>query len=123
MINREEILEKINFSEPLKLILENNLVNFHPWIFIVNDNRFELNYWGIKERYPHTNLIVFALRLDCDDKACFDLNDNNKIVVIHDYSTVAYEERVIYDTFWDWFKAMIEEFIEFNNDDNLLLKV
>lgn len=108
-----ELKEYIKSKTELMLFVELNLLNFHPWVFIIEDQRLYLNYVGLMERFPNANLIAFALRLDCDDKVCYDLNEN-KIVVVHDYSTFGYKNRMIFDSFWDWFNFMTKEFIEFH---------
>lgn len=97
--------------------LSNNIIHFKPWEVISGD-RMNLKQKGLNERFPNANLIPFAVRTDCDDVACFDLNTSEKqVIIIHDYSSVGWERRAIYNTFWDWFRQAVEDMIEFAKED------
>ncbi|MFC6713294.1 hypothetical protein [Branchiibius cervicis] len=104
-----------NFWFPLGYIrvVENDLVALEPWWII--DGKAMMDRWdGLKRRYPHRNVLPFALRQDNDDIACWDFNLGNEVVVIiHDYAQPGYEQRGEYPTFYDWFRSAIEEFIFF----------
>jgi hypothetical protein len=104
-----------NFQQ-LKYFISNNITNFKPWE-IISGERSNVKQQGLYERFPKANLYPFAVRTDCDDVACFDLNSIERVVVIHDYSSVGWEKREIFDTFWDWFRSAIDDMIEFAKDD------
>ena len=95
-------------------IVELGLINFQPWEVLINDRVYQ-RYEGLKSRYPKRRLIPFAQRRDCDDVACWDLNHENKLVVIHDHASEGYELEAQYDTFWDWFRDAMEDMIDFTN--------
>lgn len=104
------------YPQEFKRIVELGLINMQPWEILLDDRVYG-RYEGLKSRYPKRKLIPFAQRRDCDDVACWDLNNENKLVIIHDYASVGYELVKEYNTFWDWFREAIDEMIEFSNED------
>ena len=71
---------------------------------------------GVTERYPNRKLIPFARRDDNDDIACFEVEEGEKVQIIHDFASEGYEQRNEYNDFWDWLKDAIDEMIEFNRE-------
>jgi hypothetical protein len=118
MIFLTESYLKFQFVYPpeFKRVVELGLINFHPWEILVDDRVFS-RYEGLKKRYPKRKLIPFAQRRDCDDVACWDLNNGNKPVIIHDYASVGFELVAQYDTFWDWFRDAMEDMIDFTKEE------
>lgn len=117
-MNRDELesfLDRNNYPPEYYKLIELNLLQFKPWD-ILYDERLQLQYEGLKERYPKRNVIPFAVRLDCDDVACINLKDK-KVIIIHDYASEGWERRSVYNTFWDWFRQAVEDMIEFAKDD------
>ncbi len=114
---KKDISNKFECTPELKYLIEHNIVYIKPWE-IIFEKRLNLAYEGLKKRYPGTNLIPFAVRTDGDDVACFDLNTSEKkVVIIHDYSSVGWERREIFNTFWDWYHRAVEDMIEFAKVD------
>ena len=108
----------ISFKYPKEFlwVLENGVNQLTPWIIL--DKEFILSrYSSLRKRYPSRNLFPFASRQDCDDLACWDLNDNNKIKIIEDYTRANPFEDVTYDTFLDWFRQAIDDMIDFCKSD------
>jgi hypothetical protein len=114
----DESYLKFQFIYPPEFlkIVELGLINIQPWEILVDD-RVKLRYEGLKTRYPKRNLIPFAQRRDCDDVVCWDLNNESKLVIIHDYASVGYEFVKEFNTFWEWFREAINDMIDFINDD------
>lgn len=106
-----KVYEKFNYPKSFMKIIELNLVDFDFW-YLMSSEQVEIRIKGLKERYPDRKLIPFARRDDNDDIACFDIEKNNKVQIIHDFASVGYEQRREYDTFWDWFKVAIQEMID-----------
>ncbi|MGB7845999.1 MAG: hypothetical protein WBL63_10315 [Candidatus Acidiferrum sp.] len=46
---------------------------------------------GLKERYGHRELVPFALRLDCDDVACWVQKSMPQVVIIRDFANIGWE--------------------------------
>jgi hypothetical protein len=100
----------------IEYLISNNLTVFHPWEVITGERR-NSKKMGLEQRFPNRDLFPFAVKTDCDDVACYDLNDDYKVVVIHDFSSVGWEQREVFQSFWDWFKSAMDDFIEFAIDD------
>lgn len=106
-----------DFGLPIELqkVIGLELINLKPWE-ILNDERIVFKNNGIKERYGYKDFIAFAIRLDNDDVACWDVN-NKKVTIIHDYASPGWERRKTFKTFWDWFRQAVEDMIEFARED------
>jgi hypothetical protein len=89
------------------------LTNLEPW-YIMNSTDAQMRIKGMQTRYPQRVLIPFARRGDNDDVACFQMDKDQEIQIIHDFASVGYEQRRTYTTFWDWFRAAMEEMIQFD---------
>ena len=93
-------------------LIENSLFHFSPW-WIIDDVQFIHSYnEGLKQRYPDRDLFCFAKRLDCDLIAAFSREHVGKIVLINDFSSEGWEIEDVYESFWAWFKSLIDHFIE-----------
>ncbi|MET0637359.1 MAG: hypothetical protein ABWZ25_15115 [Chitinophagaceae bacterium] len=103
-------------SLEIEYLHSSKFIFLKPWEIISGD-RMILKRDGLRERFPDATLFPFAVRTDCDDVACFDFNTTGKVFVIHDYSSVGWERREIFDSFWDWFYQAVEDMVEFAKED------
>lgn len=101
------------FSYPPAFIhlVTRGMTQFDPWWIFDRDYAQE-KMEGLKTRYPERNLVPFARNQSNDDVACWDKDAPGKVVVIHDYADPGWERRATFDTFQDWFRSAMEEFIE-----------
>jgi hypothetical protein len=93
-------------------IIDRGLVDFEPWVIIEGaylDNRLRI----IRKNYPDRKLIPFARRLDNDDLACWEINEKDKVYIIHDFASIGWENKMVYENFWSWFKSAINDMIEY----------
>lgn len=114
----KDILQIDDFCYPESFVkvMDLNLVDFDLWYFMSEDMEIKrLN--GLIERYPKRKLIPFAKRDDCDDIACFEIGQGEKVQIIHDYSMEGYEQKRTYNDFWEWLKDAINEMIEYNREE------
>ena len=95
-------------------LIELNLIDFEYWYFIP-DTQLQDRYEGMKKRYPDREYIPFARRDDCDDIACFEKGQGEKVYIIHDFADEGYEERKRYENIWSWVRDAMEELI--NNQE------
>lgn len=110
----KEFLEKgFKYPEAYTKIVELNLIDFDYW-YIMNEDQALNRLRGLRQRYPKRYLVPFAKRDDNDDIACFDLNQPNKVQIIHDFASSGYEQKKTYDNLWEWLRDAINEFIEKN---------
>lgn len=91
-------------------IVELNLVDFEIW-YLMSSEQVDIRIKGLKARYPSRNLIPFARRDDSDDIACFEVGKGNRVQIIHDFAGEGFEQRKVFECFWDWFRDAIDEMI------------
>jgi len=111
MLKETELPKWFKYPSEFNILLDQNLLDFDPWIILTGD-RLRQRYVGIQKRYPDRNIIPFARREDNDDVACFE--QNNGVVIIHDFASSGYEKGGKSLLFWDWFRMVIEDMIEYN---------
>lgn len=100
------------YPKELHKLIELGLVDFEVW-YVLNQERARIRLEGLKERYPNRRLIPFAKRDDCDDIACFDMDNSNKVCIIHDFASSGYEQRESFNSLWEWLRFAIDLMIEF----------
>lgn len=110
LLNKEQLPEGFEYPDEFLKIVNLQLVDLEPWSIMEGDYLFK-RYQGLKERYPEKKLIPFCRRLDNDDIACWDMDKGDSVIIIHDFSSNGWEERGAFPTFWNWFRAAIEDMI------------
>lgn len=113
LFNVKMVYDEFDYPESFLKIIELNLLDFDVW-YIMTKEQVESRINGLKKRYPSRKLIPFARRDDCDDIACFEEGQEKKVFIIHDFASEGYEQRKIYEDFWDWLKDAIQEMIDYN---------
>lgn len=102
-------------SEYLWLI-NRRLVFLNPWILFFGEGSELIRYSGLRKRYPNRTLVPFARRLSNDDVACWENDDNQRVVVVNDFESSGWEDSgEVYPNFWAWFKAAVDEMIEYQS--------
>lgn len=92
-------------------VVDQGLVELTPWYLMEHAQVLD-RVEGLKVRYPDRELVPFARRDDNDDLACWE-RDRVGVVMIHDFASPGFEDRRAYGGFWDWFRAAVEDMIEF----------
>jgi hypothetical protein len=114
-------IPNLNFEVPsgYKWLIDRGLVGFaansslQPWHYLPSRHVFDL-----KERWPsgsaNTRLVAFAKRQDCDDLACFEVIGPRaeRVIVVHGWTADGYQVDRMYQTFWEWLKAVIDDIAE-----------
>lgn len=113
LFNIKKHYEKYDYPDSFAKVLELNLLDYDFW-YLMSNEQVETRIVGLKQRYSNRKLIPFARRDDSDDIACFEDGQGEKVFIIHDFSSEGFEQRRIYENFWDWFKDAIQEMIENN---------
>ena len=103
--------EWLDLPEEYQILISQGLVNFDPWILMPRESVIK-RMLKLHERFPGRKLFPFAKREDCDDLACWE--EANGIVVIHDFASPGFEGGQESYSFWDWFRKVVEEMIEYN---------
>src|SRR5882672_298380 len=95
----------------LEQVLKQGLVDLTPW-HMMDREAAKQRLRGLRGRYS-VKYVPFARRQDNDDIACLDPAQPGHVVVVHDFASEGYERRRAFDSFWDWFRAAIEDMIIF----------
>ena len=89
-------------------LVANEKEEFLPW-YLTDVEDFFWRIDGLKKRYPLRNLFPFA-RKDCsDDVACWEKDQGEKIMIIHDYASSGWEQREIFDNFEEWYEWALRQ--------------
>ncbi len=111
MIDVQDVDVQVKLPAGLLRIVEQNLVDLTPWQVMPREmaaKRLE----GLRRRYSR-KYVPFARRMNNDDLACLDPELPEEIVIVHDFASEGFERRQCFDSFWDWFRAAVEEMIAF----------
>ena len=113
LLDESLLPEGFQYPESFLRVINLNLIDLDLW-YVMDKKQMIYRYEGIKKRYPNRVLIPFARRDDNDDIACFELNKGDEVQIVHDFASAGFEQKRMYNTFWDWFRAAIEEMINFD---------
>jgi hypothetical protein len=89
-------------------LVRQNIVQFRPW-YLLDARLTKLRNEGLTKRYSDRQLFAFAARFDNDDIACWENKKLGQIVVIHDFASTEFAGKKDFSSFWNWFRAAIEE--------------
>ncbi|MEU5418963.1 hypothetical protein ACH4UT_31885 [Streptomyces sp. NPDC020799] len=111
MLCQGELPSGFAYPEEFLRAVESGLVGLDPW-WLLEGEGLRARVSGLCERFPERRLVPFARREDNDDVACWDL-DSGTVRVIHDFTTPERVNRREFATFYEWLRAALEDFIEF----------
>ena len=104
-----------SYPDAFRRFAESGISRFPPWRLLEPEHVLgRMN--GLRERFPGRTLLPFALRLDCDDVACWERDRGQAVVIIHDFADPGWEQVGEFENFWDWFRSAVEDFATFEND-------
>lgn len=114
LLTERELPQGFSYPPEFLRIVELGLDDLEPWGII--DGRFlKMRHNGLRERYPHRNLVLFAVRQDTDDVACWDADANDGLVlIVHDWASSGWEQRQVFPSFYHWLQAAIVDLINFD---------
>lgn len=101
----------VRLPEGLFRLAKQNLVDLTPWHVMPRELAMT-RLRGMRQRYAH-KYIPFAYRQDNDDVACIDPAAPDEIVIVHDFASEGTELRKRFGSFWDWFRAVVEDMVLF----------
>jgi hypothetical protein len=107
----EDLDVSVSLPRELERIASQGLINLSPW-HVMPRELAKKRMTGLRGRY-RTKYVPFARRQDNDDVACIDPDEPGRVVVVHDFSTDDAERVATYETFWDWFRSVVEDMIAF----------
>lgn len=102
------LVEKLHIPSWLEYPTEYlNLVNsgrdeFLPW-YLFDKDQLMVRYVGLQKRYPTRELFPFARDDDSDDVACWEKEKPGKVILIHDFASPGYENKLEFPNFLSWY--------------------
>jgi hypothetical protein len=111
LLMKHELPAGFTYPRTFLRAVELGLTNLEPW-WIIQGGLLRRRNEALRNRYPNRSLVLFAVREDNDDVACWDLQAEN-VSVIHDFASPGYEQRAVYESFNAWLRQAIEDFIDF----------
>jgi hypothetical protein len=112
LIAEDQLPPGFEYPREFLRIVELGLTNLEPWWVIEGDLLLE-RYRDLAKRYPAHTFVPFAIRVDCDDVACWDVGGG--VVIVHDFASEGREVRARYRDTYQWLKQAIEDLIEYEN--------
>lgn len=117
LLGKEDLPEGFVYPPEFLFLVDNRMVFFPPWQLLF-DKWTKVRFDGMRDRYPGRVLVPFARRFSSDDVACWENGNNTEVIVVHDHASSGWEDRgERYPDFWSWYRATVEEMIEFELDD------
>lgn len=117
LLDEHELPTTFAYPEEFLTIVKQGLIDFEPWV-IMHGEYLKMRNNGLKNRYKDRILIPFARRLDNDDIACWDVVSPIKVFIIHDFASEGWEKKEEVESFWQWFRKIIDDMIEYNKGNS-----
>ncbi|WP_092978674.1 hypothetical protein [Actinopolyspora lacussalsi] len=114
LLSPECLPEGFTYPREFVRVVELGLTDLEPWS-ILEGRRLVEHFAGLRKRYPDRNVIPFAHRIDNDDVACWDLDRDARVVIVHDFASPGWERQGEYEGFYDWLRQAVEDLIEYDN--------
>jgi hypothetical protein len=102
MLEADEVPSGFSYPQDFIDAVESGVVDIGPWQ-ILSGKWLRVRISGLRERFPGRQLVPFARRLDSDDVACWDLEQQGAVCVVHDFSAPGWEKRQGYESFSAWY--------------------
>lgn len=82
-------------------LINNDKDEFLPW-YLMDKKQTLIRYSGLRKRYPTRNLFPFARDDNSDDVACWEENKPGMVIIIHDFASPGYENKIEFNSFSEW---------------------
>ena len=105
--------EWLVYPKSFRRLVEQSLINITPW-HIMRRERAVALFSQLQQRYPSRILFPFAYRQDNDDVVCWEKGNGEVVLIIHDHSSPGYENEGSHVDVWSWFRAAIDETIDWD---------
>ena len=111
LLRAEDVDVPLEYPDGLQRLAQQGVADLTPW-HLMDREAAKQRLRGLRGRYT-SQYVPFARRQDNDDIACFDPERAGAVILVHDFADEGYERRREFDSFWDWFRAAVEDMILF----------
>lgn len=112
----DEVPAWFKYSARFRSVVNQGLVDFHPWHMLPRENAVLRLKW-ITAELPGMQLVPFASRLDCGLEACFEKDNAGVVQIVADERP--YRVHQVFPSFEDWIRAAIEDTLSFEVDGHV----
>lgn len=103
IIKNDEKPDWVEYPEAYIQLIKDVKDEFLPW-YLMDEEQLIVRYHGLQKRYPRRNLFPFARQDLNDDVACWEKGKPGKVILIHDFASAGYEDKMEFDSFKDWYQ-------------------
>lgn len=114
LLDSADLPEGFDYPRQFIRVVELGLTDLEPWCILEG---FELGsrLEGLRSRYPSRVLVPFARRIDNDDVACWDLDRDGRVSIIHDFASPGWEQQEELADIYAWLRQAVEDLIEYDD--------
>jgi hypothetical protein len=112
LLMAEDFDEPVTLPTGLLKVVEHNLIDLTPWHIMPRDLAL-VRLKGLRQRY-RKKYVPFAYRQDNDDIATMLPGVPDHVVIVHDFAGEGTEVVCEYGSFWEWFRAAVDDLIAFD---------
>jgi hypothetical protein len=118
IMNSDYLVIGINYPKEFVYLVEHQIFELRPWK-LMSSEWLQFTHDKFKTYFPGKLLVPFAAKADWGDIAFFDFKSSGdyEIVVLHGNDIGAWERREIFESVWEWFKRVSDDFIEFATNE------
>lgn len=109
--DRDSLPIWFKYPKGFRDLVEQDTVLFGQWRLINAQSALKI-YVFLRQRYGR-ELFPVALREGSDDMACVEKDRGEVVVNINSYTSPGRETMAEFASFWAWFRAAIEDMIDF----------
>lgn len=108
LLNNNEKPSWVIFPESYLKLVREDKDEFLPW-YLIDREHLLVRLKGLKNRYPTRNLFPFARDDDSDDVACWEKEKPGKVIIIHDYASPGWENKLEFSSFDEWYNYVLSQ--------------
>ena len=102
LLPESELPDGFLYPSRVKSLVHDQSLDVGEFWQLLTGQWLKVRHSGLKERFPNRNLVPFARRLDSDDIACWDMDDSQRVCIVHDFCAPGWERRETYGSFDQW---------------------
>jgi hypothetical protein len=114
LLSIRDLPDGFSYPKAFIRVVELGLTNLEPWLILEGELLHERTN-GLRKRYAARTLVPFAMRGDNDDIACWDIDRQGAVVIVHDFADPGWEQRAEFKQFYDWLRQAVEDLIDFDD--------
>lgn len=114
LLRSDEVPGWFTYPTHFRSIVNQGLVDFHPWHMLPRENALIRLKW-ISQELPKLELVPFASRVDWGFDACFERGSGDSVMeIVADERPYRVHKR--FPSFEDWVRSAIEDTLTFEVD-------